>query len=153
MANLITRQNTDIYSNAEIKIDVQLSDMEQVVIDDEVSLGWDSVTNGQKKEPRKFKVVELNYEFDLNHDVWKTAEFPTKDVLRLKGMKGYYFRKGDKKVGTREVVFWYGLDDNQVKQIPDKLHDYARKELATMLKQKLERVLQQGIVIEAKLNA
>ena len=151
MANLITRQSTDIYSNAEIKIDVQLSDMEQIVIDDEISLGW--TTNGQKKEPRKFKVVELNYEFDLNHDSWRTAEFPTKEVLRLKGMKGYYFRKGNKKVGTREVVFWYGLDDNQVAQIPDELHNYARKELANVLQKKLERVLQQGIVIEAKINA
>ena len=139
MANVIQKQNTDIYSKAEIEIDVSLSDMEQVVIDDEISFGWDSVTNGQKKEPRKFLVTELTYEFDTNADVWKTAEFPTKDVLRLKGMKGYYYRKGNKKVGTREVVFWYGLDDKQIAQIPDKLHDYARKELANVLQKKIGR--------------
>ena len=153
MANLITRQNTDVDTKAEIEIDVSLSDMEQIVIDDEISGRYDSNTGQYTKEPRKFKVVELNYEFDLNHDVWKTAEFPTKDVLRLKGMKGYYFRKGNKKVGTREVVFWYGLTDKQIAQIPDKLHDYARKELANVLKQKLERVLSHGVVIEGKLNA
>ena len=42
MANLITRQNTDIYSKAEIEIDVSLSDMEQIVIDDEISGRYDS---------------------------------------------------------------------------------------------------------------
>ena len=153
MADLITQQQTDINTSAEIKINVELSDMEQVVINDVVSTKWDSNTGSYLHEPRKFKVVELNYEFDLNHDVWKTADFPTKDVLRLKGMKGYYFRKGNKKVGTREVVFWYGLNDSQVAQIPDELHNYARKELANVLQKKLERVLQQGIVIEAKINA
>ena len=151
MANVIKKQDTDIYSKAEIEINVSLSDMEQVVIDDEVSLGWDSVTNGQKKEPRKFLVTELNYEFDTNG--FYGADFPTKDVLRLKGMAGYYYRKGDRKVGTRLTRYWYGLTDEQINQIPDKLHDYARKELAKVLKQKLERVLQHGIVIEARHNA
>ena len=151
MANVIQKQNTNVYSKAEIEVEVYLSDMEQVVIDDEISFGWDSVTNGQKKEPRKFLVTELTYEFDTHG--FYVAEFPTKDVLRLKGMKGYYYRKGNKKVGTKQITFWYGLTDKQIAQIPDKLHDYARKELANVLQKKLERVLQQGIVIEGKINA
>lgn len=152
MANLITQQQTDINTSAEIKINVELSDMEQVVITDVIQTNWDSNTGKYLQEPRKFKVVSLDYEYDLDEHSYR-GEFPTKGVLRLNGMAGYYYRKGDRKVGTRLTRYWYGLTDEQIKQIPDKLHDYARKELADVLKKKLERVMQHGVVIESKINA
>ena len=152
MATLITQQQTDISTSAEIKINVELSDMEQVVISDVISTKWDSNTGNYLHEPRKFKVISLDYEYDLDEHSYH-GEFPTKGVLRLKGMAGYYFRKGDRKVGTRLTRFWYGLTDEQIKQIPDELHNYARKELADVLKKKLERVMQHGVVIEGKINA
>ena len=153
MVHLIESQDTEVSTNAEITIRVCLSDMEQVVIDDEISGRYDSNTGQYTKEKRKFKVTQLDYEFDLNTNIWRSGDFATKDVLRLKGMAGYFFRKGDKKVGTRLTTTWYGLTDEQIAQIPDKLHDYARQQLANVLKEKLERVIDKGVVIEGKLNA
>ena len=149
MANLIAQQNTDLFSKAELKIIVTLSDMEQPIVDSTITHSeWDFPTSSwiTTTEPRKFKITHLSYEYDT-YDTYDSY-YPTERVLRLSSVQGVYFLKGDKKIGKRETHFWGNLPKELVNQIPDKLHEYARQELATELKKQIDRVLSHGVVIE-----
>lgn len=149
MASLITQQNTDIFSKAELLIKVTLSDMEQPIVDSTITHSkWDFTQNNwvTTTEPRKFKVTELTYEYDT-YDSYDSY-YPTEKVLRLSSLQGVYFLKGNKKVGKKETTFWGNLPKELVNQIPDNLHEYARRELVIELKAQLDRVLSHGVVIE-----
>lgn len=149
MANVIQQQNTSVFSKAELKIDVTLSDMEQPIVDSTITHNeWDFAQKQwvTTKEPRKFKVTHLNYEYDT-YDSYDSY-YPTEKVLRLSSVRGVYFLKGNKKVGRKETTFWGNLPKELVTQIPDNLHEYARQELATELKKQIDRVLSHGVVIE-----
>lgn len=148
MAQIVTRTTTEVAHSNSITINVHLADMEQPIIDSHISR-WEFQNNNwvEVHEPRKFQVTDLVYEYDTN-DSW--SYFPTKGVLHLELIKGNFFLKNNRKAGTRDSGV--EVSDEHIKQIPDKIHDYARQLLKEHIQKQLTKVLQTGVVIEGRSN-
>ena len=144
MPNVVT--NTEMYSRAEVNINVTLSDLEQVVIETDKVVSYNWQTGIHTTEIRKFIVKGLIYEFD---NFLKKG----KGELRLIQLQGNFFLKGNKKIGGKEEIFYLsGMDkadrDKLIKQIPTNLHDHATKELTTKVKSNLDLMMSKGVVID-----
>lgn len=144
MPNVVT--NTEMYSRAEVNINVTLSDLEQVIIETDKVVSYNWQTGIHATEIRKFIVKELVYEFD---NFLKKGN----GELRLIRLQGNFFLKGNKKIGGKEEIFYLsGMDkadrDKLIKQIPINLHDHAIKELTTKVKSNLDFMMSKGVVID-----
>ena len=146
MSNVIQIQQASVYSNAEVEIRVSLADMEQPVVMIGKITTYNHTTGNYNKEPRKFRINEMVYVFDVYSYTQKN------EVLKLARANGNFFLKGNKKIGGKtDTLYLNGIDiterKNIVSQIPAHLHNYAEKELQTELKQRLDYMLRVGVVI------
>ena len=146
MNNLIQVQKTNVYSNAEVEIRVSLADMEQPIVMIDKAVSYNNATGNYNREPRKFRINEMVYVFDVYSYTQKN------EVLKLARANGNFFLKGNKKIGGKtDTLYLNGIDKterkNIVSQIPAHLHNYAEKELQTELKSKLDYMLRVGVVI------
>lgn len=149
MANVIQVSKTDLSINAEIEIRVELSDLEQIVVNAEKLIGYNLANNQwiPTNEPRKFRITEFIYRYK-NWYVQNVEHYEIHEqVIELTAIKGNYFLKGNKKVGGKES--WLNITQNVLDQIPDEIHDHARKELNDKIRAILENILQQGVVVKA----
>ena len=142
---------TSVSSNADVNIMVELSSMERPIIKvdkllrhERVNDNWVAVTT-----KRKFLVERLTYTFDTYE--YRQDHYKTKDVLKLAYVTGRYFNANKKLALSLDNVL--SITDEMLKDIPDKLHDYARQQFADVIQKQLGRVLDKGVVVEGEINA
>lgn len=135
MAQVIEDNEAGTYGWEQIEFSVKLPDLEQVVITTSKSnhvytnTGWvKDITH------HKFRVARLGYNLSDNNE------------MVLKYISGNFFTKANR-VGARDS--YATLDKETIEQLPDSLHDYARKHFEHYLTPMLEQLIKNGVVINA----
>ena len=122
------QSKTEVNSILNMDTEITLADTEQPTI----IIKSEYYHNGEKfvSDQRNFRVTHLIYEFDVLSI--RNELYPTPDVYRFTGIRGIYYLKGNKELGVREHTFRH-ITKEMVEQIPDELHEHARKDLQNYL--------------------
>ena len=129
-----------IASNWErIEFSVALPDMKQpIIMACEGNHYYDTTVTPNRwqinKTKRKFRLTSFDYKLE-------------EGVIALKMLRGNFFTKANR-VGAREK--WVkNIDQETLDQIPDELHDMARKHFNKKLAPMLQKIIDTGLVVKA----
>ena len=120
-----------------IEFRVALPDLKQpVIMACQGGYYFDSITNqwATNKTKRKFRLTGFDYKLD------------DEGFITLYAITGNFFTKANR-VGARNT--WVReIDKETLDQIPDELHDFARKRLAKELTPMLQKIIDTGLVVK-----
>lgn len=133
MAQIVEREEATVIGWENVNVSVNLPDLEQVVIT-ACKGTYKYINNAWVTDPTRYKFRVTTFMYAINN----------KNEFALREIYGNFFTKANR-VGARQSRAV--LDKEALEQIPDELHNHARKHFADYLKPMFEEVLLKGVVV------